>query len=95
MNEVWKRRRRKKEEEKTRFNVNKFNEWCNKEETIINKELFRKHFNFQRPTDILKYLYQTNDKEKNHELVNIINSGLEDFKKEIKKIPKEEKKMKS
>ena len=59
--------------------MNKFNEWCNKEETIINKELFKKHFNFQRPSDILKYLYQTNDKEKNHELVNIINSGLEDL----------------
>ena len=41
---------------------------------------------------MFKYLYQTKDKEKNTELVNMINSGLEDFKKEIKKIPKEEKK---
>ena len=26
----------------------KFNEWANKKETDINRELFQKHFNFQR-----------------------------------------------
>ena len=41
---------------------------------------------------MFKYLYQTNDKEKNNELVNMINSGLKDLKGEIKKMPKEEKK---
>ena len=39
---------------------------------------------------MFKYLCQTNDKEKNHELVNKINSGLKDFKKENKKISEEE-----
>ena len=62
------------EEEKTKFNVNKPNEWVNKQETGINNELFKKHINFQRPSDMLKYLYQTNDKEKIDELVNVINS---------------------
>ena len=41
---------------------------------------------------MFKYLYQTNDKEKNNELVNMINSGLKDLKGEIKKMPREEKK---
>ena len=44
---------------------------------------------------MFKYLYQTNDKEKNNELVNMINSGLKDLKGEIKKMPKEEKKLKT
>ena len=42
---------------------------------------------------MLKYLYQTNDRKKNHELVNMINSGLKDLKKEIKKMSKEKRKI--
>ena len=34
----------KEEEEETIFNVNKFNEWVNKQETSINTELFKKTF---------------------------------------------------
>ena len=34
------------------------------EETEINKELFTKYFNFQRPSDMLLYLNKTNDIEK-------------------------------
>ena len=34
---------------------------------------------------------EKNDKEKNNELVNMINSGLKDLKEEIKKMSKEEK----
>ena len=37
------------------------------------------------------FLYRTNDKEKNNELVSMINSGLKDLKEEIEKIPNEEK----
>ena len=83
----------KEEEEETIFNVNKFNEWVNKQETSINTELFKKHFKIQRPSDMLKYLYQTNDRKKNHELVNMINSELKDLKKEIKKMCKEKRKI--
>ena len=61
------------------------------EETDINEELFKKYFNFQRPSDMLMFLNKTNDKEKNNELVNVINSGLEDLKEEIEKMSKEEK----
>ena len=34
--------------------VNAFNQWINKEETNINRELFKKHFNFQRPSSMDK-----------------------------------------
>ena len=61
------------------------------EETEINEELFKKYFNYQRPSDMLDHLHKTNDSEKNNKLVSVINSGLKDFKEEIEKISKEEK----
>ena len=42
---------------------------------------------------MFKYLYQTNDKEKNNELVKVINSGLKDLKEKIKKMSEEERKI--
>ena len=42
---------------------------------------------------MLKYLYQTNDKEKNNKLVNMINSGLKDLKEKNKNMSKEERKI--
>ena len=70
----------KEEEEERIFNMNKFNKWVNKEETNINKELFKNHFFFQTPSALLKDLYKSNDKEKNRLLVSVINSGLKDLK---------------
>ena len=60
------------------------------EEKNINEELFKKYFNFQRPSDMLMCLNKTNDKEKNNELANVINSGLKDFIKFNKEISEEE-----
>ena len=71
--------------------ANKFNEWVNKQETDINTELSKIYFKIQRPSDMLKYLYQTNDRKKNNELVSMINSGLKDLKEEINKMSEEEK----
>ena len=68
-----------------------FNEWVNKKETGINYELFKKYFKFQRPSDMLKDLYITNDKYKDNKLVNIIKSGLSDLKNEIENMSEEEK----
>ena len=65
------------------------------EETNINKEIFKKYFNFQRLSDILMFLNKTNDKEENKLLVSLINSRLKDLKEEIKKMSKEEKKLKA
>ena len=74
------------QEEKTIADPNAFNEHINKEETDINEELFKKHFNFQRPSDIFNSLNNKNDVEKNNRLVNMINSGLKDLRKEIKEM---------
>ena len=69
--------------------------WIIDEEENINKELFKKYFLFQTPSALLKNLFKTNDKEKNNELVNVINHGLKNLKEEIKKMSKEENKLKS
>ena len=62
----------------------------NKEEMSINRELFQRYFNFQRPSDMLKAVYITNVKKKNNDLINLIKSGLIDLKNEIKKMSKNE-----
>ena len=82
-----------KEEEEEISNANKFNEWVNKQETNINKELFKNHFSFQTPSALLKELYKTNNKEKNNKVVNVINSRLKDLKEKIKKMSVDEKKI--
>ena len=40
----------------TKDDLKKNNEWVNKRETAINSELFKKHFRFQRTSDMLKVL---------------------------------------
>ena len=71
--------------------MRKFNELVNKKETDINRELFQKHFKFQRPSDMLKFVYTTNDKKKNDDLGNLIKSGISDLKNEIENMNEEEK----
>ena len=75
--------------------MSKFNEWVNRKETDINSEIFQKHFSFQRPSDMLKNIYKTNDKNKNNKLVNMITSGLSDLKNETENIGEKEKKLKN
>ena len=67
------------------------NKWIIDEEENINKDLFTKRFKIQRPSEMFKSIYQTNDKEKNNKLVDVIISGLKDLKKEIKEMSEEEK----
>ena len=38
------------------------------------------------PTSMLKAVYDTNDKKKNNDLINVIKSGLSDFRKEIEEM---------
>ena len=54
----------------TKIDAKEFNELINKEETDINSELFRKHFNFQRPSEVLNAVFTTNNRSKNEKLVN-------------------------
>ena len=72
---------KEQEKEPAITDANAFNEWINKKEKDINKELFTKHFSFQRPSEMFEFLYQTNDRKKNSELVDVINSGLKDLEK--------------
>ena len=60
------------------------------EEKDINDEIFKKHFKVQRPSDMLMFLNNTNDTEMKNQLVNLINSGLKDFKEESTKMSNEE-----
>ena len=62
------------------------NKWIIDEEENINKDLFTKRFKIQRPSEMFKSIYQTNDKEKNNKLVDVIISGLKDLFKEEKEI---------
>ena len=82
------------QEEKTKTDIYEFNKYIVEEEARINKELFIKHFNFQRPSDMLKSLYKVNTNQ-NNKLVNVINSGLKDLKEEIKRRLKKKKKLKT
>ena len=75
--------------------MEKFNEWVNKRETVINSELFEKGFNYERPSEMLKTLYNSNNRKKNNDLVNKIKSTLSDLKNEIEVMSEEEKETKN
>ena len=85
---------KEEEQEETKADIDKISKYIAEEETDINEELFETHFNFQRPSDIFNSLNNTDDIENNNKLVDVIIIGLKHLKKEIKKIPEEEKKMK-
>ena len=67
-----------------------FNELINKEEMGISREFFQRYFSFQRPSEMLKFVYNTNDKKKSNDLTNVIKNGLSDLKNEIKKMSENE-----
>ena len=71
----------------TKDDLSEINKWVNEKETGINSEVFQRHFKFERSSDI----HKTNDKNKNSKLVNLIKSGLNDFKNEIENMGEEEK----
>ena len=71
--------------------MTEFNKWVDKKETGINLELFQKNFKIQKPSDMLKTLYTTNNRKKNHDLVTLIKSRLNDLKNAVEKISEEEK----
>ena len=79
------------EQEETKTDMNKFSKYIAEEETDVNEELFKRHFDFQRPSDIFNSLNNINDIKKNNKLVDVIISGLKDLKKETKEMSEEEK----
>ena len=84
----------KEEQEETKTDMNEISKYIAEEETDINEKLLKKHFNYQKPSDMLNHLYETNDINNNNKLLSVIFSGLKDLKKEIKKMPKEERETK-
>ena len=80
---------------KKTIDLSEFNKQIIDEEIDLIEELFKKHFNFQRPSDMLTLLNKTKDKTKNNELVSVINSGLKDLKKKLKRCLKQKKKLKT
>ena len=73
------------EQEEKQKHTKALSKWIIDRKTDINEELFKKYFNFQRPSDMLTYLNKTNDIEKNNKLVNMINSGKKKLKRCLKK----------
>ena len=63
-----------------------------KKEIGINR-IISKTFQFNRSNEILKSVYNMNNKNKNSHLINVIKSGLSDLKKEIEKIGEEGKRI--
>ena len=79
-----------KEEEEER--VKKIIKYIENELKGINYDIFKKHFNFAViPSSLTKQLYKIKNKNKNNELVNLIKSGLNDLKDEIKEMSEDEK----
>ena len=61
------------------------NEWKG-----INYDLFKDYFDFSVPSALAKTLYETKNKNKNNELVELIKSRWIDLKDEIKKMSEDE-----
>ena len=59
-------------------------------DNTINKELFKKHFNFQSLSTMQKSLSKTLGTQASKQIVKIIKSGLIDLNKETKKMPEDE-----
>ena len=76
--------------EKIKDDYKNFFKYIEDELKSISYKLFKKHFHFVSPTAFTKQLYETKNKNKNNELVNVIKSGLIDLNDEIETMSKEE-----
>ena len=70
--------------------MKEFNKLVIKEETGMNRELFKTYFNFQMPTAMLKAVYKTHSKKESNDLINVIKSGLSGLKDEIKEMSEDQ-----
>ena len=69
-----------KEQKETKTDIDEFSNYIAEEEVHKNKELFIKHFNYQKPSDMLNRLYETNYINNNNKLVSVIFSGIKYLK---------------
>ena len=57
--------KKKKKQNKKPFNIEENIEWrINKEDTHVNKDIFKKYFQLESPSVMYKVLRETNDKKK-------------------------------
>ena len=62
---------------------------------VLTMILFKEYFNFAGPTDLAKKLFETKDKKRNSEFVELIKVKWSNLKGEIEKMPKDKKKLKN
>ena len=72
---------------------NNFLEWIKEKQITINMNLFKEYFNFDKPTDLKKKLFEIKDKDKNSEFVKLIKVRWSNSKDKIKKMSEDEKKI--
>ena len=65
-------------------------EYLENESKGINYDLFKDYFDLAVPSALLKMLYETKNKNKNNELVELIKVRWANLKDEIKEMSKEE-----
>ena len=87
---IFKIKEEKSEEESKEERIKNFIKYIEDESNGINYELFKKHFNFVVPSALVKQLYETKNKNKNNELVNVIKSRLSDLIDQSQEMSKEE-----
>ena len=73
-----------------RQRLHELNKMITKNDKIINKELFKNCFQFQKLSDMKEELFKIQNAHKNKELVQEIQSGLINLNKKIKKMSKDE-----
>ena len=83
----------KKEKLEKESEENKFFKYIENETKSINYELFEKDFSFAVPSALAKQLFETKDKKKNSEFLELIKVRWSNLKDEIKKMPEDEKKI--
>ena len=72
----------------------KFPKYIEDESMGIKYDLFIEYFDFEIPTASAKTLYETKDKKKNNDLVELIKIRWSNLKEEIEKMSEDEKKKK-
>ena len=79
-----------KKEEWTKERIKQFFEYIENESKDISYDLFEDYFDFSVPSALAKKLYETKNKNKNNELVELIKASWSDLKDKTEKMSKEE-----
>ena len=71
---VFKTKEEESEEESEEERIKIFIKYIENESKSINYDLFKKNFNFNVPSALIKQLHETKNRKKSNELVNVIKS---------------------